>query len=239
MFNSPITGLSFITNALIVVIGFTVNIIRRRPFNQAIISHKHILKLESTPFGSWVTSLVSVLMPFFIFVASGILSGYGLVNLYRDETKVSIVDVAVSGAHYGVKGYTRAKDKVELLSDASHNILDGNITKPVVIDKAITKLSTNLATFVNPSSIGGNTDLFVTPDTIAAASQKFAPATFLETTRLSSSFVPSITIEKAASSLFESTTGNLHILQNEGDVLGAFSQASAGQSWITNNFINK
>lgn len=112
MFNTPITGLSFIANAFIVFLGVTINLVRRRPIGSVIISQKHILKMERSPIGSWITSIVAVLMPLFIFIASGTLTGYGLYELYSDSSRISAVDVAKSGAHLSVRGFEYTADKI-------------------------------------------------------------------------------------------------------------------------------
>lgn len=202
-------------NVCIVIIGTFYNIVRRRPLNSAIISQKHILKLESTKVGTWVTSVVAILMPFFIFLAAGALSGYGLYELYADQSKISIIDATKYTVGSGVKGINIVHTKLSVISKQSQNILDTDGAQTLTVKgNQLTRLAQNVASFVNMGSISAKQGLF----TSLKAENPALSAQFMGMNRLPNAFI----VEKATTSLIHQELYTNLSKKSQGEVLGVF-----------------
>jgi hypothetical protein len=113
MFQSPLGFFALITNLTIFTIGVLYNRIKGYKSNRAIISQKHILRLEETKIGLLVSIFLAHFMTTFIFVTVVALVYEGFSRLYQDKEKITIVDVAEKGYAMGVMGYTFALAEVE------------------------------------------------------------------------------------------------------------------------------
>jgi hypothetical protein len=105
MFHSPIGGISFLSNILIIFFGVMFSLFRKSgPNKRYLVTQENISSFESTTLGIICSRGLAMILPLGIFLIVSLLCVSALVRLYNDEDKISLFDVLQKGVSGGLSG---------------------------------------------------------------------------------------------------------------------------------------
>lgn len=139
MFQTPLGGISLVINIIILIIGSILNTVKGNPLYTAIISQKHILKLEKTKNGSLVTIILAYLIPLSILTLVGGISVVTLDNLYHDSRKITVVDAVEDSIHFSLREIDIVAGKTKKTVEKGVSLQEGKTQGMVLSESSTTK----------------------------------------------------------------------------------------------------
>jgi hypothetical protein len=110
--HTPIGGISFITNVLIVSLGALVRFVNGGDTRTLLVSQENINALEGSRFGVFFSRTLAYAIPLSIFSLIFTLSAITLTRLYQDEEKFTVIDIAAIVAGRSVAGAGVLREKL-------------------------------------------------------------------------------------------------------------------------------